>query len=129
VSITVVVGVLLVLLMVGFVVLILLWAFTEELPRASRVPYYERMEPGNWAVRLEKAGRRKTRTMRLVNEVVGGDIVRAREMTEHPPSLIVDGVSESLAHEIVSALREGGAEAVAIPAARDQSSWSRDSSV
>jgi hypothetical protein len=121
-TVTLVVGVILALLMVGFVVLILLWAFTEELPRASRIPYYQRLEPGAWAVRLEKTGRRKMRTMRLVNEVLGGDIVKAREMTEHPPSLIIDGVSESLAREIVSALSESGAQAEVIPAPRGRNS-------
>lgn len=100
------------LLLVSFVVLVLLWAITEELPRVERTPFYERLEPGEWGVRLEKVGRRRTPAMRVVNEVLGGDIAAAQSMTAHPPAIIVEGISQPLAEEIVAALAEVGSEAV-----------------
>ncbi len=60
------------LLLVGLVGLILLWTVTEELPRVTRVPYYERREAGMWEVRLLRVGRRKSRALRIINEVLGG---------------------------------------------------------
>ena len=100
-------------LMVLFVGLVLLWAFTEELPRTKRVPYYERLEPGEWGVRVERVGRRKLKAMRLANEVLGGDIATAKAITDHPPAVLIEGISELLARELVDAFSEAGAEAVA----------------
>ncbi len=99
------------LMIIGSVALVLLWAFTEELPRMNeRVPFYERLEAGTWGVRLLKVGRRHMRTMRLINEVLGGDIAVAKAATENPPSIIIEGISEALAREIVAELGEMGAE-------------------
>lgn len=105
-----------VLLLVAFVALVLLWAITEELPRVERTPFYERLEAGEWGVRLEKVGRRRTPAMRVVNEVLGGDIAAAQSMTAHPPAVIIEGISQPLAEEIVAALAEVGSEAAAFRA-------------
>jgi ribosomal protein L7/L12 len=103
------------IMIIGFVALVLLWAFTEELPRVKKhIPLYERLEAGEWAVQLERVGRRQMRTMRLVNEVLGGDIGAAKKMTEEPPVIIIEGVSQPLAEEIVARLQETGAEATLI---------------
>jgi ribosomal protein L7/L12 len=98
------------ILLVG---LVLLWAFTEELPRTQRVPFYERLEPGEWGVRVERVGRRKMRTLRLANEVLGGDLATAKAIADHPPAVLIEGISEPLARELVTALGDAGAEAVA----------------
>ena len=106
----IVVAIVAALMIIGCVALILLWAFTEELPRMNeRVPFYERLDNGTAGVRLLKVGRRHMRTMRLINEILGGDIGAAKAITENPPSLIVEGISEALAREIVSELGETGA--------------------
>jgi len=106
----IIVAILAALMIIGSVALVLLWAFTEELPRINeRVPFYQRLEAGTWGVRLLKVGRRHMRTMRLVNEVLGGDIGAAKAITENPPSVIVEGISEALAREIVTELGEAGA--------------------
>jgi hypothetical protein len=99
------------LMLVVFVALILLWAFTEEIPRLQRTPYYRRLDEGPWGVRLTAVGRRQMRTTRLVNEVIGGDLGAAKHLVEHIPSVVVEGISESLAQELVAAFIETGAEA------------------
>ncbi len=100
-----------VVLLIGFVTLILLWAFTEELPRVEEhVPYYKRLDQGKWGVRLVKVGRRRMRAMRLVNEVIGGDLSRAKYIVENPPAVVVEGISEELAHELAAELQKTGAE-------------------
>lgn len=101
-----------IVLLVGFVGLILLWALTEEIPRlGEHHPFHERLEAGEWGVRLLRVGRRRMRAMRLVNEVLGGDIAAAKHLVEHPPAIVVEGISEPLARELVAALAEAGAEA------------------
>ena len=107
----IIVGVIAVIMIIGFTALVLLWAFTEELPRMEeRVPFYERLEAGEWGVRLLTTGRRHMRTMRLINEVLGGDIGAAKAMSENPPVVIVEGITEALAREIVAELEETGSK-------------------
>lgn len=101
-------------LLVLFVVLILLWAITEELPRTNRVPFFERLEPGEWSVQLVGVGRRKMKAIRVVNEVLGGDIGAAKHAVDHPPATIIESISQTLAFEIVEALEQAGADAVAL---------------
>lgn len=101
-----------IILLVVFTILILLWAFTEELPRLeNRVPFYERLQEGSWAVEITKVGRRKLKAMRLVNEVIGGDISAATQIVERAPIVLIEGISEADAIEIADLLREAGAEA------------------
>ncbi|MCB0078337.1 MAG: ribosomal protein L7/L12 [Anaerolineales bacterium] len=103
-----------VLMLVGFTALIVLWATTEELPRLKRYTRFnERLEAGDWGVRLLRVGRRRGPTMRLINEVLGGDIGTAKHLVEHPPSIIVEGIAQPIAEEIVAAFAEKGAEAEA----------------
>lgn len=101
-------------MLVCFVVLILLWAITEELPRTRRTPFYERLAPGEWSVQLVSVGRRRMKAMRVVNEVLGGDIGVAKAAVDYPPTTIVESISEGVAFEIVEALAAAGAEAVAL---------------
>lgn len=101
-------------MLVILIALVLLWAITEELPRGSRIPFYERLEPGEWSVQLVSVGRRKARAMRVVNEVLGGDIGAAKAAVDHPPATIVESINEGIAFEIVEALADAGAEAVAV---------------
>lgn len=103
------------IMLVAFVALVLLWAITEELPRSGRVPLYERLEAGDWGVRLLAVGRRRMRAMRVVNEVLGGDLGAAKAITEHPPAIVVEGISAPLADEIVAELAAAGAEAERFP--------------
>ena len=107
----IIIGVIAVIMIIGFSALVLLWAFTEELPRMKeRVPFYERLEAGEWGVRLLTTGRRHMRSMRLINEVLGGDIGTAKAMSENPPVVIVEGITEALAREIVAELEETGSK-------------------
>lgn len=118
------VAAILVLMVLG-VALVVLWAVTEELPRTQRVPFYERLEPGEWGVRVERVGRRKMRTMRLANEVLGGDLAMAKAIADHPPAVLIEGVSEALARELVAALGDAGAEAVAFRGASNTNAVAR----
>lgn len=95
----------------GLLLLILLWAGTEALPQATRVPLYERLEPGEWGVRLTAVGRRRSRTMRLINGAIGGDIARALWLVRNPPAMIIEGIDEAGARELIEAIRESGGEA------------------
>ena len=98
-------------LIVVLTALILLWALTEELPRSGRVPLYEQIEDGAYAVRLTHVGRRKTKAVRVVNEVIGGDIGAAMKIVESAPVVLIEGVSEPSARLVVQALEKAGAEA------------------
>lgn len=99
------------LMLVVLTVLILLWAFSEELPRATRVPLYEQMEEGNYAVRLTHVGRRKLKATRVVNEVIGGDYGAAIKIMDSLPIVLIEGISESSAILVVEALQKAEAEA------------------
>jgi len=96
--------------------LILLWAFSEELPRANRVPLYEQMEEGGYAVRLNHVGRRKLKATRVVNEVIGGDYGAAIKIMESLPIVLIEGISETSAGIVVEALRKAEAEAEVVRA-------------
>jgi ribosomal protein L7/L12 len=98
-------------MIVGLVVLIILWAFTEELPRANRVPLYEQLEEGEYAVRLIKVGRRKLKATRVVNEVIGGDFGAAMKIMDALPIVLIEGISEASAAQIVEAFQKAEAEA------------------
>ena len=99
-------------MLVGFTVLIVLWATTEALPRlASRQSFSELLTPGEWGVRLVAPGRRRGPTMRLINDVLGGDIAAAKYLVDHPPSVVVEGIAEPVAQAIATALEETGATA------------------
>ncbi|MGB0388057.1 MAG: ribosomal protein L7/L12, partial [Ardenticatenaceae bacterium] len=102
------------IMIIAFVALVLLWAFTEELPRMERVPFYERLEAGEWNVRLLAAGRRQIGTIRVINEILGGDIGAAKAMAENPPVFIIEGINEALAREIVAELEKKGAQGEAV---------------
>lgn len=100
----------------AFVGLILLWAVTEELPNVARVPFYERLEPGRFGVRVIAVGRRRMRAMRVANEVLGGDLAAAKAIVDRPPALLIEGISGSVAWEIVAALEAAGATAEVVEA-------------
>ncbi len=51
--------------------------------------------------------------VRLINEVLGGDLAAAKAISERPPALVIEGVSEAVARDLVAALAETGATAVA----------------
>lgn len=99
------------LMIIILTALILLWAFSEELPRATRVPLYEQLEEGPYAVRLTHVGRRKLKATRVVNEVIGGDYGAAMKIVDSLPILLIEGISETSAGLIVAALEKAEAEA------------------
>lgn len=99
------------LMIVVLTALILLWAFSEELPRATRVPLYEQLEEGTYAVYLTHVGRRKLKATRVVNEVIGGDYGAAMKIVNSLPILLIEGISETSAGLIVDALQKAEAEA------------------
>ncbi len=99
------------LMIVLLTALILLWAFSEELPRANRVPLYEQLEEGPYSVRLTRVGRRKLKATRVVNEVIGGDYGAAMKIMNSLPILLIEGISETSAGLIVDALQKAEAEA------------------
>lgn len=105
-----------ILLIVVLVILVLLWAFTEELPKGNRVPLHEQLEEGHYAVRLEAVSRRKMKAVRVINEVIGGDFGAAMKIAEAVPITLIEGISEESAGTIVKALTEAGAHAEVITA-------------
>lgn len=93
------------------VALIILWAFTEELPRANRIPLYEQLEEGTYGVRILHVGRRKLKATRVVNEVIGGDFGAALKIMDTLPILLIEGISQESASLVVEALQKAEAEA------------------
>jgi ribosomal protein L7/L12 len=101
-------------MVVVLTILIVLWAFTEELPRANRVPLYEQMEEGTYAVRLIGVGRRKLKAVRVVNEVIGGNYGAAIRIVEEAPIVLIEGINQASATLVVEALHKAEAEAEVI---------------
>jgi ribosomal protein L7/L12 len=99
------------LMIVVLTALILLWAFSEELPRTTRVPLYEKMEEGSYGVRLIHVGRRKLKATRVVNEVIGGNYGAAMKIMDALPIVLIEGISEGSAGMVVEALQAAEAEA------------------
>ena len=100
-----------IVLIIGLAILILLWAFTEELPKGTRIPLYEQLEAGNYAVRLNAVSRRKMKAVRVINEVIGGDFGAAMKIAESAPLTLIEGISEESAATIVDALIAAEAKA------------------
>lgn len=103
-------------MVVVLTILIVLWAFTEELPRANRVPLYEQMEEGGYAVRLIGVGRRKLKAVRVVNEIIGGNYGVATKIVEEAPIVLIEGINQASATLVVEALHKAEAEAEVIRA-------------
>lgn len=98
------------------VFLVIAWAAVET-NKHRRLPLFERLRPGPWAVELRDPGRKRTAALRLVREGTGVGFREGKAMLDRAPSVILRGVAREDAEELVVRFEEIGAHAVMMPAA------------